>query len=117
MARPRKNIIELRTNMQNVHLNNEEKVRIQMKAKAVGMSVSRYLRETGLTSDDTRLPKIRHQMLYEIRKIGVNVNQIAHHVNSAMAIGGFVNSNQLLEQIAKINSELLASLLFLKDKK
>jgi len=117
MARPKKITTELRTEFQNVRLNEEEKAKILKKAKAMGMSVSRYLRETGLSSDDTRLPKIRHQLIYEIRKIGVNHNQIAHYLNIVMAGGGAMDNKELLEEFKKIFNLLSNALTELKSNK
>lgn len=61
-----------------------EKNQIEQNAKDNGMDVSRYLRTMGLEGcvikiDFTELKNL----IYEVNKIGTNINQIAHHVNSS----------------------------------
>jgi len=62
----------------------EERARLEARAKAAGLSLSRYLVEAGLT---TTLPgaaerALRERTLFHVRKVGVNLNQIARRLNS-----------------------------------
>lgn len=59
-----------------------EKEKIEQNAKDNGMDMSRYLRTMGLEGciiniDFTELKNL----IYEVNKIGNNINQIAYHVN------------------------------------
>jgi hypothetical protein len=61
----------------------DEHQRVATRAKAAGLSVSRFLIEGGLTvdvatSEDRRQ---RERALREIRRVGNNLNQIAHQLN------------------------------------
>jgi len=59
------------------------------RAQAAQLSVSRYLIETGLTSANPPTPEARaerERLLYELRKIGVNLNQLARRANSGLAV-------------------------------
>ena len=62
-----------------------EKIRIEGDAKDRNMDLSDYLRSQlerprEITSKD--VDEIRKKMLYEINRIGNNINQIAHHYNA-----------------------------------
>lgn len=62
----------------------EERERLLQRARAARLSLSRYLVEAGLT---TEVPgpeerALRERALFHARKIGVNLNQIAHKLNA-----------------------------------
>ena len=102
MGRPKKNIKNIRLKRSYVHLSEEEYSQILTKSKNLKMSLSRYMRETALSSNDIRLPKIRFLAISEIRRIGNNINQTAHYLNFTMKHGGSVDNNQLYEEFKKI---------------
>jgi len=66
----------------------EERERLLQRARAARLSLSRYLVEAGLT---TEVPgpeerALRERALFHARKIGVNLNQIAHKLNAEAAV-------------------------------
>lgn len=66
----------------------EERDRLQQRARAAGLSLSRYVVEAGLT---TEVPgpeerPLRERALFHVRKIGVNLNQIAHKFNGEAVV-------------------------------
>ncbi len=66
----------------------EERERLLQRARAGGLSLSRYLVEAGLT---TEVPgpeerALRERALFHTRKIGVNLNQIAHKLNAEAVV-------------------------------
>lgn len=86
-------------------LTEAEAADIDTRAQASGLTVSGYLRALAFGKDTpqpraARRPPIEKQELvrlqYELRKIGGNLNQIAHHLNQ----GGTVSPDILSEAIA-----------------
>jgi len=66
----------------------EERERLLQRARAAGLSLSRYLVEPGLT---TEVPgpeerALRERALFHARKIGVNLNQIAYKLNGEAVV-------------------------------
>lgn len=106
MARPSKTTEEIKSIRFTIHLNQKQSERILKKAEINGLSISAYFRESALSSDDTRLPRIRRETILEIRKIGINVNQIARHINEVQKMGGNINYSELKIQLEKIHSML-----------
>lgn len=97
---------KLRILPKTIRLSTEEFQKITLKAKNHKMRFSGYVRETALTSDDTRLPRIRVETISQIRKIGTNWNQIAHYLNVIKKVGGFVENDQLVTEFKKIGQQL-----------
>lgn len=80
-------------------LNDDEKKQLNEKANAVGLSKESYIRKMCLEGkiifqDLSTL----NSMIFEIHKIGVNINQIAHRINETNIIYKndleFIKSNQ-----------------------
>ncbi len=73
-----------------VHLrvSDREKDQFTAKAKAAGLGLSEYLRKAAL--DVGVIHKYDQAALHQLRKIGVNLNQIAHHLNSGNDLRGDV---------------------------
>ena len=58
---------------------------LRARAQPAGLSLARYLVETGLTRQTPAHPEDRAQRqraIFHARKIGVNLNQIAHRLNA-----------------------------------
>jgi len=87
-------------------LSEDEKEKVKQMAKDFGLSVSDYLRLQILNSPQLRRKKIQcreyEQLLREINKIGVNLNQIARYCNYKRDIDIAV-----LEALSRIEDELL----------
>jgi hypothetical protein len=61
----------------------DEHQRLMARAKAAGLSLSRFLVECGLTVEVASLEdrSQRERALREIRRVGNNLNQVAHQMN------------------------------------
>ena len=68
-----------------------EKKELQEKADAAHLSLSRYLVKSGSDHKMLQTQNIA-RLIYEIRKIGININQIAHVANGQ----GFILQSDLV---------------------
>ena len=64
----------------NIRVSKEEKEQIKKIAKSLGVSVSTNTRKSLLKEHITSKTDI--QTIFEIKKIGVNLNQLAKHINT-----------------------------------
>lgn len=69
----------------------QEYAKLEKHALEAGyLNVAQYLRESGLTRKQITSPstkqKLKNQWLYEINRIGNNVNQIARYLNQGKAL-------------------------------
>lgn len=64
----------------NIRVSKEEKEKITKIAKSLDISVSTYTRKSLLRECITSKTDI--QTIFEIKKIGVNLNQLAKHINT-----------------------------------
>ena len=71
---------ENRTKVIRARLSEEEKEQVFRRAKAEGVTLSMYLRKSVLGERITSKADI--QTVFELKKIGTNLNQLAKHVNS-----------------------------------
>ena len=69
-----------RTKVIRARLSEEEKEQVFRRAKAEGVTLSMYLRKSVLGERITSKADI--QTVFELKKIGTNLNQLAKHVNS-----------------------------------
>ena len=68
-----------------VRVTEAERRRLRDRARDAGLSASRYLVEAGLAATDLPDPGERALLeatLFHLRKVGVNLNQIARHLNA-----------------------------------
>lgn len=68
-----------------VRVNDDELRVLHARATAAGLSLSRYIVEASLAEGRVPSPEERRQQeaaLFHLRKAGVNLNQIAHRLNS-----------------------------------
>ncbi len=116
MARPKIKEALVRNLNKTVKFNKAELELIEQKAKKLKMSSASYIRQSALTSDDGRLPKIRLEALGQLRKIGINWNQVAHYLNSIKKVGGIVENDKLTSEFVNIwnKMEEIRSLLIIK---
>lgn len=75
-----------------------EKERLEKKAKAIGISLSDYLRQLCIFGDVRNIPT---SAIVDIRRIGINVNQIAKRVN-----GGSVTKDKVITDLQEIILDL-----------
>ena len=67
-----------------VRVTEQELMDLRIRAKENNLSLSRYLVEAGLVKDKVLTPKEREReerAIFHVRKIGVNLNQIARSLN------------------------------------
>lgn len=84
-----------------IRVSKEEKDKIADIAKSLGISLSTYARKSLLR--ERIISKIDIQTVFEIKKIGVNLNQLAKHVNTLPLDGEIIKS---LSSIDNYISEL-----------
>ncbi len=87
-----------------IRVSKEEKDKIANIAKSLGVSLSTYTRKSLLGERVTS--KIDIQTMFEIKKIGVNLNQLAKHINtlpldeeiikSLSSINNYINEMKLI---------------------
>ena len=69
-----------------VRLTEAEKQKIERSAKQSQLSISRFLVRSGVGDErglDPAERELREQAIYELRRVGVNLNQIAYALNAA----------------------------------
>jgi hypothetical protein len=69
-----------------VRLTEAEKRTVEKNAKQSQLSVSRFLARSGVGDErglDPAERELREQAIYELRRVGVNLNQIAYALNAA----------------------------------
>lgn len=71
---------ENRTIILRARLSKSEKELIDKRAKALGISLSAFLRKSLL--GEQIVSKTDVQTVFELKKIGVNINQLARHLNT-----------------------------------
>jgi len=67
----------------------EERRQLRERARLAGLSLSRYVVEAGLALERVPSPEERRQReraLFHVRKVGVNLNQIARRLNGASVV-------------------------------
>ena len=85
-----------------------EKKELQEKADAVHLSLSRYLVKSGSDHKMLQTQNIA-RLIYEIRKIGININQIAHVANGQRFIlrSDLVSLNRHMDAVVEITKKIL----------
>lgn len=85
-GRPRKDAEQRAGVTITLHATEAEAQAIRRRARASGLSVSRYLVECALSDGRAPDPAAREQReraLFHLRKVGANLNQLAHGYNAA----------------------------------
>lgn len=84
MARPRKDDIEKRLVQVNIRLTKGEALKVEQLAQASGLSPANLIRYkffSGRFPEPKQSP-LDGQIYHELKKIGVNLNQATHKINS-----------------------------------
>ena len=91
-----------------LRLSVEEKERLELSARACGLSKTAYLRRLILGKEVKALPSQEIKALRtEVHKIGVNINQIARSVNAGIAKAEDARRGlYLLEQVYELMYEV-----------
>lgn len=92
-----------------IRLTEEEKDKLVKRAGSVGKSLSSYIREVSLKGNITSKTDI--QTVYELKKIGVNINQLVKHANMLPVDENvrqlLARMNEYLSDIDRIKKNLL----------
>lgn len=95
---------EKKTEVVKVRLTRQEKENLRRAARREYLTISEYVRRnTAIPPDVTRkeFDQIKKDFIYEIRKIGVNINQVAKKYNEYR----YTEPRQeLLEELARIET-------------
>lgn len=95
----------MRMNRLEIRLNDEELLRLKSEAKACKMMLARYVRISILDKAPTIVPALNIEALYQLKKIGNNLNQIAYHSNMAEQ----ANINDVKKAISDLRLALIES--------
>lgn len=92
-----------------IRLTEEEKDKLVKRAGSVGKSLSSYIREVSLKGNITSKTDI--QTVYELKKIGANINQLVKHANMLPVDENvrqlLTRMNEYLSDIDRIKKNLL----------
>ena len=92
-----------------IRLTEEEKKKVVKQAGSVGKSLSSYIREVSLKGNITSKTDI--QTVYELKKIGANINQLVKHANMLPVDENvrqlLARMNEYLSDIDRIKKNLL----------
>lgn len=96
-----------RTHIQSVRLTPGELAVLRGRAHAAGLPLSTFLRDAALGKDiRARRGQLRRDAIYQVAKVGTNVNQLARAANTA----GQVVALELLEEALEDLRRALAHL-------
>jgi hypothetical protein len=86
MARPRINDNDKRSNQMNIRLTDEENAKAISYAQASGMSPANWIRKIVFTGKfpPLKLSPVDASLYRELKKIGVNLNQVTHRINQGV---------------------------------
>ena len=98
-----------RTEVIRARLSEEEKEQVLKHAKTEGVSLSMYLRKSVLR--ERIASKTDIQTVFELKKIGTNLNQLAKHVNTLPVEENILESLKVLDnyidELKQITSKLI----------
>jgi len=95
----------MRMNRLEIRLNDEELLKLKSEAQACKMMLARYVRISILDKAPTLVPALNIEALYQLKKIGNNLNQIAYHSNMSEA----ANINDVKKAISDLRLALIES--------
>jgi septal ring factor EnvC (AmiA/AmiB activator) len=112
MARPKKNIEEIKLFQINLRVTLNEQVQLEEIAKTYGLNVVEFVRRRALQK---QLPKftmsgLQRDLLIELSRIGNNINQMSKRVNQGNPnLKGLESElSNLHKQLNEIKNQLLA---------
>jgi len=89
-GRPRADATEKRSEHINVYVTTAERAELERRAQLAGMrDLGLYVRHAVVTQRPPRatVPEVNRELLTEMRRIGVNINQIARDTNATRSLG------------------------------
>ena len=81
-----------------IRIDSDEKERLVKKAKSIGIPLSEYIRQICIFGDVRNIPD---SAIVDLRRIGINVNQIAKKVN-----GGSVTKDKVVTDLQEVILQL-----------
>ncbi len=97
-----------------VRLTEKELSKLHEKAEKAKLSISRLLVKSALSDDKVLTAEEKDeikQLRFEIRKIGINLNQIAHYINASQRGAGNPAPDNQINEIQKLIEQALRKLL------
>lgn len=91
MARPTKTPEDRRDDQLNIRLSDRERMRLEHRAAALGLTLAEFMRGRGLGYRLSRRAAERQAdalALATLNRLGVNLNQITHHANAGWLTPG-----------------------------
>lgn len=107
-----------------LRLTTEELEKLRRLARERGMTISDYLRATSLSKKSVRRKQkteemeLYRQAIYELNRLGVNLNQLAKTMNTAIKMGRgeqFFSAVQHLERLKAVEEALIEVAELLKE--
>jgi len=89
-GRPRADATEKRSEHINVYVTTAERAELERRAQLAGMrDLGLYVRHAVVAQRPPRstVPEVNRELLAEMRRIGVNINQIARDTNATRSLG------------------------------
>lgn len=109
-GRPKSELGEVRSNRVTVRFSEKELEQVSGKAQLVGLEVSAFLREAALgrkVSVQASSFPVNVQTYDQLRRIGVNLNQLIRAVNSGAIVGiESENISELRNLVEKVGLEI-----------
>ena len=114
MARPKKDELDKKSSRMTIRFTDDELDMIKAKAKDLNISTTEYIRnnaKNGKTiikrTEDSSL-EVKKKLAEEYHKIGINLNQIAHHLNSRSDVTAalLVDIEKCVSDLQKLRKEL-----------
>ncbi|HLW40531.1 MAG TPA: hypothetical protein VKX31_09075 [Brumimicrobium sp.] len=108
MARPRKEIEELRIHQVNIRLNDAEREYALQQAELAGISVANWLRRASFSKRPLVLSRVTpmHRAFYkQLVGMSININQISKKLNQgrySKILSEIEKANNLLSQITQL---------------
>lgn len=81
-------------------LSDEERAEVIRRANEIGLTLSTYIRKSVL--QEKIIPKTDIQIAFELRKIGVNLNQLVKHINTLPVEENISRSLKNVEEYIRI---------------
>lgn len=106
MARPKKALSELQSENVTAYFTKGERKIIEAKAKRAGLSISEFCRKAALAKHVKEVDKITPRMLSELKRVGVNLNQIAARINSQGNVKLNTKEYRMFENVESVLTEI-----------
>jgi hypothetical protein len=109
MARPRKDIEELRIHQVNIRLTDFEFLYAKEQSELSGRTVAQWMRDSAFSKKPLkmRINKMHRSYYIQLAQLGNNINQIAKKLNQGKYTRIHAEINQVKELLIEINKKIL----------